>query len=136
MYRRGVFFDESLQWLGSDSAEYIRPLPRKICEWTDDFICANEFNPCVGFKVTNIFGVEDAVQTTQPPTTVPPITGVLIAVGGNSSVGSEIYKSNDGGLNWYQATTEGGFGLYDVAFFNSTIGIAVGASGTVHRTIE
>jgi hypothetical protein len=137
MYRRGVFFEESLQWLVTDSAEYIRPLPDRLCNWTNDYICVSEVTPCDNFAVTNVSSIEDAVTTTSTSTTLPPVIdyNVLIAVGGNAN-GSEIYKSDNNGITWSKISTTGGYELESVLFINELVGIAAGSEGTVQRTTD
>ena len=41
-YPRGVNFDEGLQWIGTDGAEYTRSLPDLDYRWSDDFICIGD----------------------------------------------------------------------------------------------
>ena len=115
MYRRGVNFDPSLQYLGDNGVKYIKKLPDCDCDWDDDFVCVTAETPTTTTTTT-------VAPTTTTTTTVAPSGDIVFAM----ISGSNIYVTNNGGTSFNDVTPLGTPVLSDIDFGFTETGYTVG----------
>lgn len=99
MYRRGVNFDERLQYLGDNGAEYRKILPESDCDWSNDFVCVT--------ATTTTTTTTVAPTATTTTTTVAPTTTTTTTIGFLDFTAIVNELSNNGVSAEYQISYSG-----------------------------
>lgn len=74
MYRRGVNFDQELQYLGDNGAEYVKRVPVSDCGWTNDYVCVTAITTTTTTLSPTTTTTTTVSATTTTTTTVAPTT--------------------------------------------------------------
>ncbi|MFW5847560.1 MAG: hypothetical protein ACOCVF_01390 [bacterium] len=129
VYKRGVNFDEELQYLGNDGSEFVKRIPQIKREWTGEQVCEfipdpcssfdlfdiNVVDPCNDLFIDNVTVINGTTTTTAAPTcdlSDPEFTITNAKKGSaNGRIEFDSISGDNGNLTW----SVGGSSFKDVS---------------------